>query len=278
MIEFLGEIAARVGWAIPVAILAWILARRFTHLEPRSLASMPGARPAWQRAIVLVLVAIGLWAGLVAVGWLLTEALDPVRKLDVAIIDWFAEHRMDAATAVAVIVDHIGDTPGIVAVLLIAGAIAHATTRRWAPALVLVVAAAGETAIFLAVQSVISRGRPEVEHLAVEPATSSFPSGHVAATFATYGCIALLMLAWSRGPLRTVAVVAAIVLPIAVAWSRMYQGMHHPSDVLTSLLFAPLWLAACWWAFRPAPRGQSVRLGRAPASEHEVQQQQEVPA
>jgi undecaprenyl-diphosphatase len=267
--EFLALIAIQVGWAIPVGIALWIVARRSTHLVPSPTAGAEATtqadRPSWIRSVVLLAIAVLLWGLAVGLGWLITRVLAPVREVDVAISDWFGANRTDAATTLALAVDHIGDTPGIIAVILIAAPVAHGMTRRWAPALVLAVAAAGETSIFLSAQHVISRARPNIEHLAVEPATSSFPSGHVAATFVTYGCIALLALSWGRGAARFVAVGLAVALPLAVAWSRIYQGMHFPSDVLVSLTFAPLWLAACWWALRPASTGQVVTFGRAPA-------------
>ena len=263
--EFLAEIAGRVLWAIPVGIVLWFIARRLSTVVPAprglSASSTDEVRPPWQRVVGLVVAAGILWGLAIGLGWLITRVLSPVRDLDVAIIDWSGAHRTDAGTALALAIDYVGDTPGIVAALLIAAPVAHALTRRWTPALVLVLAAAGETAIFLVVQSVISRARPDIEHLAVEPATSSFFSGHVAATFATYSCLALLVISWGRSPARFAAISVAIVLPLAVAWSRMYQGMHFPSDVLVSLIIAPLWVAACWWALRPGPHGASVRFG-----------------
>lgn len=266
MMEFLAEVAAQVGWTIPVAIVLWFLARRLTTIVPSTEASAPAGeptRPAGQRAFGLLGAAAALLAMTVALGWLVTRALPPVRDADAAVIDWLVAQRTDAATVVAHIFDTVGNTPGIIAAILIAATVAHAVTRRWAPALVLIAAAVGETSIFLAAQSTISRARPDVAQLAAEPATSSFPSGHVAASIVTYGCIALLVLVWTRGPLRVVVIVAAVSVPLAVAWARMYQGMHFPSDVLGSFVFAPLWLAACWWAFRPSLRGERVRWGSA---------------
>jgi len=270
MVEFLAGVAAEIGWALPVAAVLWFLARRLTRIDASTSSAGAGAaRPGWQRAVGLVAAAAVLWAFLLGLGLLITTVLTPVRDLDVVIIEGLVESRTEPLTVLAHIGDLIGNTPGIIAMVIIAATVAHALTRRWAPALVVVAAAAGETSIFLATQVAISRARPDVEQLAGEPATSSFPSGHVAATIVTYGCIALLVLTWSRSAVRVVAVAAAILLPLLVAWARMYQGMHFPSDVLASFLFAPLWLTACWWAIRPQPRGQTVRIGRAPATEVE---------
>lgn len=254
MAAFLLEVAIEVAWAVPVAIVLWIIARRVTtRHSPETSTASPAktVRPGWQRAVGLVAAAVVLWALMVGLGWLITRALAPVRDLDVAIIEWFEVHRTGGATTLARIIDPIGNTPGIVATVLIAASVAHALTRRWSPPLVIVAAAAGETSIFLATQLTISRARPAVEYLAGEPSTSSFPSGHVAATIATYGCIALLVMSWSQSRWRVVAVVVAIALSLAMAWARLYQGLHFPSDVIGSYIFAPLWLVACWWAFRP---------------------------
>ena len=271
--EFLGLIAGQVGWAIPVGVVLWFVARRITSVVPSPAAaaetSSEPRRPTWHRALALLAIAAMVWALAVGLGWLITRVLSPVRDLDVAIIDWFGANRTDPATAVALAIDHIGDTPGIIVAMLIAAPVAHAVTRRWAPALVLVAAPAGETLIFLAAQFTISRARPDIEHLAVEPVTSSFPSGHVAATLVMYGCLALLITSWSTSPARFAAIGIAIVLPLAVAWARMYQGMHFPSDVLVSLTFASLWLGACWWAFSPGAHGATIRFGKQPSDQLE---------
>jgi membrane-associated phospholipid phosphatase len=69
-----------------------------------------------------------------------------------------------------------------------------------------------------------------LEHL---PVNASYPSGHVAASIAVYGCLALLLTSRFKNPwLRGVIWAIAIALPIAVGISRMYRGMHHPLDIL----------------------------------------------
>jgi len=46
-------------------------------------------------------------------------------------------------------------------------------------------------------------------------------------------------------------VVAAVLMPLWVTWSRMYRGMHHPTDVIGALLLAAGWLAAMVYLVRP---------------------------
>jgi membrane-associated phospholipid phosphatase len=70
-----------------------------------------------------------------------------------------------------------------------------------------------------------------------------FPSGHTATAVALYGCIAILVFwIYSRRPATRVAVVVLCCIPVVVGMSRLYRGMHYPSDVLAGALTGGLWL------------------------------------
>ncbi|MET9800857.1 phosphatase PAP2 family protein [Streptomyces sp. NPDC006368] len=93
-----------------------------------------------------------------------------------------------------------------------------------------------QSGLFLLVTLWVERPRPDVPHLEPSPPTSSFPSGHVGAATALFGGLATLAAVRLRSPWRyPVAVVLALV-PFAVAASRLYAGMHYPSDVTAGLL------------------------------------------
>ena len=204
-------------------------------------------------AAELLVAAVMIWGALVGLGLLVSQVLTALDDAEMAVMRWFVATRTALLTDVAVAVGHLGGTVGIVIALLVSVSVALAVTRRWAPALFLLLATVGETAMFLGAAAIVARSRPPVEKLSAQlPPTSSFPSGHVAAALATYGAVALLALAWSTHRWRyAVAVLAALVV-LAVAWSRLYRGVHYPSDVLASLLYASAWLAACWYLVRPA--------------------------
>jgi membrane-associated phospholipid phosphatase len=107
----------------------------------------------------------------------------------------------------------------------------------------LAVAVAGETALFLLAALVIDRRRPPIEHLDVAPPTSSFPSGHTAATIALGLGLALgLARTHPRHRLRALSWFLAVVVAVAVMASRLYRGMHWPTDVAASVVFAVTWL------------------------------------
>ena len=104
-------------------------------------------------------------------------------------------------------------------------------------------AVAGETTLFVLASLVIDRLRPAIPHLDGAPPTSSFPSGHTAATVALGAGSPSAWRARIRGhPLRVLSWVLAVVLPAFVLVSRLYRGMHWPTDVAASVVFTLLWL------------------------------------
>lgn len=127
----------------------------------------------------------------------------------------------------------------------------------------LALAVAGETALFLLAASVIDRDRPPIPQLDAAPPTSSFPSGHTAATLAL-GCGLALGLARTRPGHRLLAVIWVLVLAFAsfVMATRLYRGMHWPSDLAASVVFVVAWLFLLRSALLPP--GQADRA-RAPA-------------
>ena len=107
----------------------------------------------------------------------------------------------------------------------------------------LALAVAGETVLFVLASLVLHRLRPPIPHLDGAPPTSSFPSGHTAATIALWCGLALgLARTYPRHPLRVLSWVLAVVLPLFVLASRLYRGMHWPTDVAASIAFALVWL------------------------------------
>jgi undecaprenyl-diphosphatase len=79
-------------------------------------------------------------------------------------------------------------------------------------------------------------------------ATVSFPSGHVGAAVAAYGGMALLI----RAPrARRIALGLAVAIVVGVAFSRLYEGVHYPSDVVAGVLYGLTWLTLCRHWLRP---------------------------
>jgi membrane-associated phospholipid phosphatase len=107
----------------------------------------------------------------------------------------------------------------------------------------LAVAVAGQTALFLIASAALDRVRPPITQLDVAPPTSSFPSGHTAAIIAlTCGLALGLARTRPRHRLRALSWVLAGTLSLVVLVSRLYRGMHWPTDVAASVVFSVAWL------------------------------------
>jgi membrane-associated phospholipid phosphatase len=75
------------------------------------------------------------------------------------------------------------------------------------------------------------------------PPTSSFPSGHTAATIALGVGLALgLARTHPRHRLRALSWFLAVAVAVFVLASRLYRGMHWPTDVAASVVFTVTWL------------------------------------
>jgi membrane-associated phospholipid phosphatase len=229
-------------------------------LEQVSPGSLPDrlARRSRTRRPVVAGIAVGvsgyvvMTTILVALGLLLTKVLldGPVGRWDHALDRWFFVQREATFDAITEWGSMLGDTVAVVGIAAVAVVIL-ASGRHWAHIAFLVGALVIEVTTFVTTTFVIDRERPTVPHLDPGPPTSSFPSGHVAASIVLYVGLALIITSLVRSRfVRTLAWIAAVALPIFVALSRLYRGMHHPTDVIASVIGALGCLAFAFLATR----------------------------
>lgn len=116
---------------------------------------------------------------------------------------------------------------------------------------------AGASLISDLVKVLVGRPRPPVEHLQAVTG-ASFPSGHSTQASAFWFSLVLAMRATGVAPtrMRRAAVLAALIV-LAVALSRVYLGVHYPSDVIAGVLLGVGW--AVYIAARVGGLGQPSR-------------------
>lgn len=186
----------------------------------------------------LILGAALVFAVLAAAGWLVTGSMAHHWPLSVedGVNGFFARHRTQVLNGVSGFFSTIANTPSAIALSAVAFVAIRVLTHRWPEAVFVAVALIAEVSIFLLTTLVIDRPRPAVPHLDIAPPTSSFPSGHTAAATVLY--VAVAIVARRHGAPWPVWLMAAV--PCAVGCSRLYRGMHHPSDVLAGALLGVL--------------------------------------
>lgn len=186
-----------------------------------------------------------------------------VQPWDDATLRWFAEHRTPALTQVALQITMLG-TGVVLAVLVCIAAAFLWLTRHRLSAYLLLASFFGAFLLNNLLKDVFERPRPLVVHALAPVATSSFPSGHAMGSMAAYGAVALLVARLAqRRRVRVLTWALAIALIGAIGLSRLYLGVHYPSDVLGG--FAA---GLAWVAFAAAGLTALQYFGRADAGIH----------
>ena len=234
-------------------------------VPPRHPPTLPHP---WHGLGVLAIAWVFLGGALVGVGKLVTgDGGPPPLDWDNATASWLATHRDPTLTTVLQTVGTLGDTAAIAAGALAIGSLAVAISRTWRPLLFVVVALTGELTLFLTTTAVVGRQRPEVPQLNPNlPPTSSFPSGHVAATLVLCTAAALLAVTLVHRRWRWVVVGLAAAVPLLVAIGRMYAGVHYPTDIAGSFLLALPWTAVAWRVL--GPNAGLPDVDRSPSVRH----------
>ena len=119
-----------------------------------------------------------------------------------------------------------------------------AVQRRWTAALTVLCVIGGGQIVSTLVKIMVGRARPDiVTHLALE-VSPSFPSGHAMMSMIAYVTFAALI-GWSikSQAARIFLVLAAVALSLAIGLSRLYVGVHWPTDVLAGWCLGLAWLA-----------------------------------
>jgi undecaprenyl-diphosphatase len=135
--------------------------------------------------------------------------------------------------------------------------------RRGELALQLVTVSLGSLIMNAVLKDLFNRPRPDLWEHRGQFAWASYPSGHAIVCTAVYFSIALMLYrerGW-RWPF-----VAAGTLAVVALYSRLYLGVHWPTDMVGGLAIGVVWLAATEYAFAPFRHGRRAHMVREPAS------------
>jgi undecaprenyl-diphosphatase len=166
------------------------------------------------------------------------------------------------------IVTQTGEGGAIALALALAGGLLW--HRQRLAAATVVISFAGAVAINTVLKLLLARPRPALFPPLVAASGFSFPSGHVTAAVAVYGLLAVFL--WRQRHRAWAIVSGAWVFVVAV--SRIYLGVHYPSDTLGSLAFATLWLmvvfAGCAWYARRGTQASGATGGHKGLSQGDL--------
>lgn len=194
-------------------------------------------------AVVLVLALLSLVLGGV------------VQDFDDAVLGALADRRTAAWDQAALHVTALGNTTTL-AVLVFWASVFLWLARYPLRAVVLIVTAAGGRLLNEGLKALFDRARPEILDWGTQVMSASFPSAHAMSGAVVYGALAYLAASAPavRGAAGCQATVwtAAVLLVLAIASSRVYLGVHYPSDVAAGVLAGALWTTSLMTTLRSA--------------------------
>jgi len=201
------------------------------------------------RAALGIVVLVG--AGVAVLGtWAFAEIASHVRAgrtqaFDERILTWIGQNTPPVVEQVMLEITFLG-TGSVVGVMVGIVALFLWLTRHKYSAALLLVATAGGLVLNSVLKAGFDRPRPQVITWGTHVLTSSFPSGHAMSAAVVYGTIAYLAARLERRAwARVLTLVLAAALIALIAFSRMYLGVHYPSDVLAGLIVGFAWASFC---------------------------------
>ena len=214
-------------------------------------------------------------AACVLVGWLAGELwVSIIGPSEADAMRSLAEQRSQTLIETARVITWAGS--GFVLVpLAVVYCLVLGRAGLWREAAAVALSLGGAMLIYDLTKALTARPRPSVEHLQAVTG-SSFPSGHATQASAFWLSLVLALRATRVSPFALrMAGIAATALVLGVAWSRVYLGVHYPSDVLAGVILGSgwaLWVRRCLHPSaaqlaavdsRPCPRRRSGESGAA---------------
>jgi len=227
------------------------------RLSTRPAASRIRSLPGPQIAIGVIVFAImtyGLWE--------ISEGIsgrEPPTFADSEISAWLHTHGAPPVTAAMFVVTTFGSTQWV-SWLTLAFVAYFIVRRRFYWLFAFATSVFGGMLLNKLLKYFFHRTRPFFEDPLLTLTSYSFPSGHTMMATVLYGVIAAYLLSrtndWRRRPL---IVLAAMILILLIAFSRVYLGAHYLTDVLGAMAEGLAWLSLCLttmysvWRYRHQP-------------------------
>jgi undecaprenyl-diphosphatase len=184
------------------------------------------------------------------------------QAFDDAVLRWIGEHRPVSLEPVMLEITFLGTGTVVMMIVAVSALFLWLSRHRYSAALLLI-ATLGGILLNNLLKHGFGRPRPQVFEWGSHALSSSFPSGHAMSAAVVYGTVAYLAARLQRKHWhRVVTMIAAVIVIFLIAATRLYLGVHYPSDVAAGILIGLAWAGFCMatleaiqvYARRRAPR------------------------
>ncbi len=197
--------------------------------------------------IITVTVALILVVGGINLFIELTETLksDVLANYDQQITDYIISYRTPKLTNYFIFVTHVGDIYGYLTVLIVSIVLSMLVFKHWKYVVQIITVLLLSSVSNLILKRFIDRARPGIEHL-VSVETLSYPSGHAMSAMAFYGFVIYLFYRFKMNIfLKTGIMLLLFLLIVSIGISRIYLGVHFPSDIAGGFIAGFIWVIFC---------------------------------
>lgn len=195
---------------------------------------------------LLVIVFFGISLFLI-----LTKSLNTyiLTQYDALFTQYVISYRVNALTDYFVFVTHVGDVYGYIAVVFICAVALNFFSKNWKYIIQIILVLIFSALLNMVLKHIINRARPTTEHL-VFVETLSYPSGHAMSAIAFYGYLIYLFYSLKINKLiKIVTIFMLTLLIVSIGISRIYLGVHFPSDILGGFIAGTITLVCCIMVF-----------------------------
>lgn len=185
----------------------------------------------------LVRLFLGILIPLLIVGVVAEDVLEKARfAFETPLLLWIHSFASPALDQLALTFTTLG---GVSVIAPVSAVILAFLWWKFRPqALFWAFSVAGAAALNLIMKLIFSRTRPELWPRLVHESDASFPSGH--SMYSMAFVVALILMLWNT-PFRWLTLVLGVLFTLAVGLSRLYLGVHYPTDVLCGWLSGLAW-------------------------------------
>ena len=167
------------------------------------------------------------------------------QTFDDAVLRWLAQNRPDALEPVMLEITTLGTGTVVMTIVAVAAMFLWLSNHKYSAALLLI-ATAGGIVLNGLLKVGFGRPRPQIFEWGTHAVSLSFPSGHAMSSAVVYSTVAYLAARLQRRMWhRVLTMVGAVILILVISASRLYLGVHYPSDVLAGIIIGLAWAAFC---------------------------------
>ena len=248
---------------------SWLRRRFPAQLSWLAARFQPGIPAGFALTVAVLTLAACAWS----LGSLTSSVLHHVNsaRFDPRVLAFFTGHRTPWLTGLARTLTWLGSGFVLWPVVIAAGLGLWWWRRQWLPAVLPALSLAGAAAWSLLLKALVDRARPPARDWLGVFDGSSYPSQHAAQALATWGMLAVMVMAGRSLRARTLLMTGAFLIALIVGLTRLYLAAHWMTDVLAGWALAGVWgcLLIILYLFAPAaPR--TAGLEARPAGRREA--------